>query len=229
MIKTFVKSITLLTFLILSVSYSHASVIRNFQIQIAIDNDFAIFAGSSSGVSELLYQNDADWYNQVDVLSTLDFSLDPGEDTIYVLAMDGGGITGFGGSINGENVMDTNLDVAVSDDISSFLLGYNASDVANASFDARLVDVQSAFTSLVWNTSPTRSSLSNSVSSSSTAVVQDILNLDTRISKEAYIWGVEEAVLYRFNAPQLNIAVPEPSMLGVVAFALFGMRRLSKR
>lgn len=229
MIKTLIKSASLVTLLLCSIAQSQAAIIRDFQIQIALDNDFAVFAGNSSGISELLYQNNADWYNQVDALSTLDFSLNSGDDTIYVLAMDGGGITGFGGSINGENVMDTSLDVAVSDDISGFLLGYNASDVASASFDARLVDVQTAFASIVWNTSPTRSSISNAASSSSTSVVQDILNLDTRSSKEAYIWGVEEAVLYRFNAPQLNIAVPEPSMLGLVALALFGMRRLSKR
>lgn len=229
MIKTLIKSASLATLLILGIAQSHAAIVRDFQIQIALDNDFAVFAGNSSGISELLYQNDADWYNQVDVLSTLDFSLNTGDDTIYVLAMDGGGITGFGGAINGENVMDTSLNVAVSNDISGSLSGYNNLDVASAAYDARLMDVQAAFASIVWNTSPTRSNLSSNSSSSSTSVVQDILNLDTRVSKEAYIWGVDEAVLYRFNAPQLNIAVPEPSMFGLIALTLFGMRRLSKR
>lgn len=54
------------------------------------------------------------------------------------------------GTVNGVNITSSSVSVLMSQDIHSFLSGYNASNVTNGSYNVSLADVQSAFSSVQW-------------------------------------------------------------------------------
>jgi len=123
---------------------------QSFSIQIIADNDFAVFGGTSNSVNDLIYQNDVSWPDQLNNLSTITFSLQPGDTTFYLLGMGGGGDENISGTVNGVDI--TTIDISMSSDLSSYLSGYSDGPVADGTYDASLSDVQTAFPDLTWTT-----------------------------------------------------------------------------
>lgn len=223
MIKVYKALICAVTLVLSSINVANASLISSsFDMQIVVDNDFAVFGGTSSGISELLYQNPVSWYTQVANIQNFSFNLLQGNDFIYVLAMDGGGIASFAGTLNGVNVTDPSLNVSVSSNLSSFLSGYSLGATEAGSYSALLQDVQAAFSSLTWAT-PT-------ISTNPNQVIQASLNQ----FGAGYLYNINGAQLFRFSAPELNISVtpasvPEPATLVLFGFSLLVMRRFKRR
>ena len=175
-------------------------------MQIVADNDFAVFAGTSSSVTELLYQNDYSWPDQINNLSTLSFDLQNGETTFYLLGMGGGGQENISGTVNGVDIT-TIGDVLMSSDIGPSLTGYEAQSsggtVADGTFDASLTDVQAAFSSLTWSApSP----------NTSDAVIQ--LASPNGVG---FDFPSQTAELFSFSTADVGVtATPEPSATGLL-------------
>lgn len=66
-------------------------VFNQVQIKVLADNDFAVFMGNDLEVTRLFYQNNVDWYTQVDNIQTLDLYPESGETYVYVVPMGGNG------------------------------------------------------------------------------------------------------------------------------------------
>jgi len=125
----------------------------SFSIRLVADNDFAVFAGTTNGVSDLLYQNNYSWGDQIPNLSTLNFLLPLGDNTFYVLGLGGGGQEDISGTINGVDM--TSISVFMSSDLGPYLTGYEGQNqpggtVEAGTYDANLADVQAAFAYLTW-------------------------------------------------------------------------------
>jgi hypothetical protein len=179
---------------------------QSFSMQIVADNDFAVFAGTSSGVTEILYQNDYSWPDQIDNLSTLSFDLQNGETTFYVLGMGGGGEENISGTVNGVDIT-TIGDVAMSSDLGPYLTDFETQSdggtVADGTFDASLTDVQAAFSSLTWSApSP----------NSSDAVIQ--LASPNGVG---FDFPSQTADLFSFSTADVGVtSTPEPSASGLL-------------
>jgi hypothetical protein len=183
---------------------SSAGYASAFTISMVADNDFAIFGGTSTSINNLLYQNNVDWYTQVPQLSTLSFNLASTDTTFYVLAMGGGGPEeNISGKVNGVNI--TTIPVSESSNVASFLSGYNLSAVAGGTYNANLVDVQTAFAQATWS-APT-------------------LNTNQTVIAAAgfgsgYSFASGTAHLYRFDAFSVGVETKVPESSGVVLFGL---------
>ncbi len=179
---------------------------QSFSMEIVADNDFAVFAGTSSSVTELLYQNDYSWPDQINNLSTLSFDLQNGETTFYLLGMGGGGEENISGTVNGVDIT-TIGDVLMSSDIGPYLTDYEAQSgggtVADGTFDASLTDVQAAFSSLTWSApSP----------NTSDAVIQ--LASPNGVG---FDFPSQTAELFSFSTADVGVtATPEPSATGLL-------------
>jgi hypothetical protein len=179
---------------------------QSFSMQIVADNDFAVFAGTASRVTELLYQNDYSWPDQINNLSTLSFDLQNGETTFYLLGMGGGGQENISGTVNGVDIT-TIGDVLMSSDIGPYLTGYEAQSsggtVADGTFDASLTDVQAAFSSLTWSApSP----------NTSDAVIQ--LASPNGVG---FDFPSQTAELFSFSTADVGVtSTPEPSATGLL-------------
>jgi len=175
-------------------------------MQIVADNDFAVFAGTSSGVTEILYQNDYSWPDQIDNLSTLSFDLQNGETTFYVLGMGGGGEENISGTVNGVDIT-TIGDISMSSDLGPYLTDFETQSdggtVADGTFDASLTDVQAAFSSLTWSApSP----------NSSDAVIQ--LASPNGVG---FDFPSQTADLFSFSTADVGVtSTPEPSASGLL-------------
>jgi len=198
-----------LRFAILGVALSAGATVahgQSFSMEIVADNDFAVFAGTSSSVTELLYQNDYSWPDQINNLSTLSFDLQNGETTFYLLGMGGGGEENISGTVNGVDIT-TIGDVLMSSDIGPSLTGYEAQSsggtVADGTFDASLTDVQAAFSSLTWSApSP----------NTSDAVIQ--LASPNGVG---FDFPSQTAELFSFSTADVGVtATPEPSATGLL-------------
>jgi hypothetical protein len=179
---------------------------QSFSMQIVADNDFAVFAGTSSSVTELLYQNDYSWPDQINNLSTLSFDLQNGETTFYLLGMGGGGQENISGTVNGVDIT-TISDILMSSDIGPYLTGYEAQSsggtVADGTFDASLTDVQAAFSSLTWGP-PTPNT--------SDAVIQ--LASPNGVG---FDFPSQTAELFSFSTADVGVtSTPEPSTTGLL-------------
>ena len=158
-------------------------------IQIVCDNDFAVFAGTVSSISRLVYQNGVNWDSQIESAATFSLSLANGEDTIYLLAMGGGGQENISGKINDVNLTSLSS-IMQSSEVHSFLSDYssNKDNVANGIYDAILVDVQTALTDLSWFTPTPLFNPSGEV-----AAVMEAAGFGS-----GFAFGDSTAVLYRF-------------------------------
>ncbi len=122
----------------------------NISLQIVADNDFALFAGNSAAISREIYQNPSEWNIQIENALSLEFSLETGEDTLYLLAMDGGGSAQISGKINRVNIADIDSNnIHQSPNIVSFLPNYpydnrEEGGVIQGGYSANLTDAQNA-------------------------------------------------------------------------------------
>lgn len=207
------KKTTLAAFLIGFLSISSASA-SSFTISMVADNDFAIFSGTSTSINNVLYQNPTTWTSQIGALSTLSFNLAAGDDTFYVLGMGGGGAEeNISGVVNGVNMTDPSVSVLMSSDLSGMLTGY-PSGVAAGTYVASLAEVQAAFSGLSWGT-PT-------LNSSQTVIQQAGFG-------QGFSFSTNSAHLFSFDAVDVGVAVPEPSLLSIFGIGLAGMALRARR
>jgi hypothetical protein len=175
-------------------------------MQIVADNDFAVFAGTSNSVTELLYQNNYSWPDQIANLSTLSFDLQNGETTFYLLGMGGGGEENISGTINGVDIT-TISDILMSSDMGPDLTGYeaqsNGGTVADGTFDASLSDVQAALAFLTWG--------APSINTSD-AVIQL-----ASPNGAGFDFPSQTAHLFSFSTADVGVtSTPEPSATGLL-------------
>jgi hypothetical protein len=178
------------------------------------DNDFAVFAGTSTSITELLYQNDYTWSEQLSSLSTLNFSLQPGETTLYVLGLGGGGQENISGTINGVDI--TSIPTLISSDIGPYLTDYENQNqpggaVETGAFDVSLNDVQIALPSLTW------SDASVDINDSDGVIQQSPDGI-------GYDFPSSTAHLFQIDASSLGVtAVPEPGAFALMGLGLVGL------
>lgn len=201
------KKTTLFAVLIGFLSINPASA-TTFTISMVADNDFAIFSGTSSGINHLLYQNNVDWPSQINALSSLTFNLAAGDDRFYVLGMGGGGVEeNISGEVNGVNMTNASVVVSMSSDLSSYLTGY-PNNVDLGTYNASLADVQAAFPNLTWG---------NPVLNSSQTVIHQAG------FGQGFTFSTFSAHLFSFQAEEVGVEVPEPSVLVILALGLLGL------
>lgn len=182
-------------------------------IQIVVDNDFALLTGTPTTVTRLVYQNNVVWNQQINNASSFNLSLATGEDTIYILAMGGGGQENLSGRVNGIDIT-TLTSMRSSSNLRTFLLGYSNTTVANGAYSASLLDVQTALPNLSW-----------SVPQTGTGTVISLSGFSL-----GYPFTDSTAVLYRFSSSEVGVAsVPEPSSLSLLVIGLGGLVLLHRK
>lgn len=194
---------------VLSASSANAS---SFTMSMVVDNDFAVFTGTTTSINHLLYQNNVVWNSQIAQLSTLNFNLAAGDNILYILAMGGGGQENISGTVNGVNIV--NMSVSESSNINSFLSGYNFGTVTNGSYNAQLSDVQTAFAQATWSA--------------------PVLNFTDIVINAAgfgagYHFDNTTAHLFQFTAADANIHVPEPTGFALMGLGLLGLAATRRR
>ena len=183
-------------------------VIDPIDFQILADNDYALFTGTSNTATRLVYQNDRDWNNQLQQSSGFTFSFNPGETTLYLLAMGGGNIEeNVGGYINGVNI--TTAGAQASGDVSSLLTDYNiGGNVTQGTYNVSLQNMNSIIPQVSWG-NPT------------------IFNggVGSLINGSAFQMQPGEAIIYRFSSD----AVPEPSTYALFGIGAIGMLMVMRK
>jgi hypothetical protein len=187
----------------------------SFSMQLVADNDFAVFGGTTTGVSDLLYQNNASWPQQISSLSAVNFTLPAGDTVFYVLGLGGGGEENISGTLNGVDI--TAITVSMSSDLGSYLNDYEnqlaqsgGGTIGAGTYNVSLADVQTAFPQLTWG-SPTINS--------SDAVIQM-----ASPNGVGYDFASGTAHLFSFAATAVGVQpAPEPSTLALAAMGGLGL------
>lgn len=131
-----------------------------------------------------------------------------------VLGMGGGGPEeNISGEVNGVNMTDPSVAVSMSSNLSSFLTGYPI-NVASGTYNASLSEVQAAFSSLGWGA--------------------PVLNSTQTVIQQAgfgqgFIFSTNSAHLFSFQAEEVGVEVPAPSILSLMAIGLFGIVLAARR
>lgn len=203
-------------------------------IQIVADNDFAVFAGTTTSITRLIYQNGVGWSQQIAAATSFTFALEAGEDTFYVVAMGGGGQENISGKINGVNLVAVhdgdNTEGWMSSNLAPYLTQYSSrlGEVSSGTYVATIEDVQAALSAVSWYL-PT-------IVSGQTVINNNPHSYDAgRGQQVGFAVADSTAVFFRFSAESVGVPVipvtpvPEPStyaaLAGVCALALAIGRR----
>jgi hypothetical protein len=214
------KNLIILSLAVAGIS-AHAQ--STFSMQLVADNDFAVFAGTTSSITELVYQNNYSWQNQLANLSGMTFTLQPGETTFYLLALGAGGQENISGTINGVDITSIGP-VLMSSDVGPSLPGYEGQNSTGGPVDQGiygigLVDAQTALSSpsLTW------SAASANINTTDT-VIQSSPN------KIGYDFSSGTARLFEFSASSVGVtAVPEPSTFALAGVGIASLMALRRR
>jgi len=183
-------------------------------IQIVTDNDFALLTGTATSITRLVYQSNVEWTTQITNAASFDLSLAADENTIYILAMGGGGEENVSGRINGVDIS-TLSNLQMSTPVQEYLSGYNLSDVAAGTYNASLLDLQNAMPNFTWFTpTPGYGGV-----------------IEASGFELGYPFTDSSAVLLRFGASDVGVpdGVPEPSALLLLAIGLGGLAMMRRR
>jgi hypothetical protein len=187
---------------------------KALNIQIVVDNDFALFSGTNTGVNTLLYQNNVDWYSQGLLQAIADA---PATDNVYyLLAMGGGSPEEAFGTIGTINIT-TATGVKVSNNLEGSLSGYSLGDVTDGSYTTSLVDVQAAFSALTFSAPP---------ASGCSTVCNNFPGLS---NGKSFLFGDGTAVLFAIPYGGSPAAVPGPLPIFGVLSAFQMSRRIRRR
>lgn len=175
-------------------------------MQFICDNDFALLAGTSTGVTRILWQNNVEWNQQIAQAASFNVELEAGETMFYLLALGGGYVENIGGTINGVDVTSQAVGAEKSSDIAPSLTGYlssftelggNQSNlIAYGTYNVQLGDVQAALPSVTWTTNTNAGPG----------------GVGSNVTGTAFHFESKQAILYRFSAGSVGV-VPGPGAI----------------
>jgi hypothetical protein len=188
--------------------------VKALNIQIIVDNDFALFSGTSASVNTLLYQNNAMWGSQLDFQNNPVADAPAGDNYYYLVAMGGSSPEEAFGTIGGLNLT-TASGVLLSNTLQAQLSGYDLNAVTDGIYDVLLTDLQNAFPNLTFS------------ATSGTSCLTVCQGFPALSQGRSFAFGSGAAVL--FAIPMEATAVPGPLPLLGVLSALHQARRLRRR